>query len=108
VAAEVAKLPPPVPRSENVELFLLTGGPGAAIAFLAGLAFARSAFSLLILAAAGALVVTAYHAGASPNELLHATANANLLGWLLGTDLAARVRALEWVEGLELDPEEAA
>lgn len=87
---------------------MLTGGPGAAIAFLAGLAFARSAFSLLILAAAGALLVTGYHAASSPNELLHATANANLLGWLLGTVLAARVRALEWVDRLELDPQEAA
>jgi hypothetical protein len=91
-----------------VELFFLVGGPGAAVAFVVGLGFARSAFSLLMLAAAGALAVTVYHAAASPNEVLHATADANLLGWLLGIVLAARVRALEWIDGLELDPKEAA
>jgi hypothetical protein len=81
-----------------VELFVLTGGAGATVAFLVGLAFARSAVSLLLLAAAGAFIVTAYHAAASPTGLLYATANANLLGWLAGTILAARLRALEWVD----------
>jgi hypothetical protein len=86
-----------------VELFVLTGGPGAAVAFLLGLAYARTAFTLLVLAGVGTFLVTAYHLAAPPNELWHATANVNLLGWLLGTVLAARVRALEW-----LDAEEAA
>jgi hypothetical protein len=93
-----------------VELFMLTGGAGAALAFLLGLAFARSALSLIILAAGGALVVTAYHAAVTPDELLRTVANTNLLGWLLGTILAARVRALEWIDRMEsspLDPQEA-
>jgi hypothetical protein len=81
-----------------VEFFVLIGGPGAALAFLVGLAYARTAFSLLLLAAAGTFFVTAYHLAAPPNELLHATANVNLLGWFLGTVLAARVRALEWLD----------
>ena len=79
---------------------MLTGGAGATVAFLFGLAFARSAVSLLLLAAAGAFIVMAYHATASPEGLLQATANANLLGWLAGTILAARLRALEWVDAL--------
>ena len=96
-----------------MQLFLLTGGAAAALAFLVGLAYARSAFSLLALAASGAFIVMAYHAAASPDELRHATANANLLGWLSGTLLAARMRALEWLAELDpqragLDPQEAA
>jgi hypothetical protein len=89
-----------------VELFMLTGGAGAALAYLIGLAFARSAFSLLVLAGIGALAVMTYHAAAAPDQFLHATANANLLGWLAGTVLAARLRALEWLDGL--DAQEAA
>lgn len=89
-----------------MELFLVTGGAGAVLAFLVGIAYARTTFSLLLLASGGLFLLTAYHALAQPDELHHATANANLLGWLVGTALAARVRVLEWVESL--DPQEAA
>lgn len=88
-----------------MELFLATGGGAAALAFLVGLGYARSVFSLLLLAGSGAFIVMAYHATASPDELMHAAANANLLGWLSGTVLAARLRALEWIDAL--DPQEA-
>ena len=88
-----------------MEVFLLTGGAGATLAFFLGLAFARSAVSLLLLACAGLFVCMTYHATAAPNELLHATVNANLLGWLTGTLLAARLRALEWLD--RLDAQEA-
>jgi hypothetical protein len=88
-----------------VELVLVAGGGAAAIAFLLGLAFARSVRSLLLLAAAGAFIVMAYHAAAAPGELMHAAANANLLSWLAGTLLAARLRALEWLD--RLDAQEA-
>lgn len=97
-----------------MELFLATGGGAAALAFLVGLAYGRSVFSLLLVAGAGAFIVMAYHATASPGELMHAAANANLLGWLSGTVLAARLRALEWVDALDpqdgvaLNPQEAA
>jgi hypothetical protein len=96
-----------------VVLFLATGGGAAALAFLVGLAYGRSVFSLLLLAGAGAFIVMAYHATASPGELMHAAANANLLGWLSGTVLAARLRALEWIDALDpqdgvaLNPQEA-
>ena len=89
-----------------MQLFLVTGGGAAALAFLVGLAYARSVFSLLLLAGAGAFIVMTYHAVASPGgELMHAAANANLLGWLSGTVLAARLRALQWVD--ELNAQEA-
>ena len=91
-----------------MQLFLITGGGAAALAFLFGLAFARSAFSLLLVAAGGAFIVMAYHAFAAPGALMHAAANANLLSWLAGTVLAARLRALQWVDELEaLDAQEA-
>ena len=80
---------------------MLTGGAGAVLAFLVGLAYARSLFSLLVLASAGVFIVLGYHAAAQPNELVHAAANANLLGWLSGAVLAARVRALEWLHAQE-------
>jgi hypothetical protein len=89
-----------------MELFLVTGGAGAVLAYLVGIAYARSAFSLLLLASGGLFLLTAFLALAQPDELQHATANVNLLGWLVGTALAARVRVLEWVESL--DPQEAA
>ena len=92
-----------------MQLFLITGGGAAALAFLIGLAFARSALSILLVAAGGALIVMAYHAFAGPGELMHAAANANLLGWLAGTVLAARLRALQWLDELDaLDAQEAA
>jgi hypothetical protein len=91
-----------------VQLFLITGGGAAALAFLVGVAFARNVLSLLLVAAAGAFIVVAYHAFAAPGELMHAAANANLLSWLAGTVLAARARALEWVDELDsLDAQEA-
>jgi hypothetical protein len=92
-----------------VQLFLITGGGAAALAFLVGLAFARSAFSLLLVAAGGAFIAMAYHAFAASGELMHAAANANLLSWLAGTILAARLRALQWLDELDaLDAQEAA
>lgn len=84
-----------------MQLFLATGGGAAALAFLVGLGYARSAPSLLLLACVGAFIVMAYHATASPDELMRAAANANLLGWLSGTVLAARLRALEWIDALD-------
>ena len=84
-----------------MQLFLATGGGAAALAFLIGLGYARSALTLLLLAGAGAFIVMAYHATASPDDFMHAAANANLLGWLSGTVLAARLRALEWIDALD-------
>ena len=52
-----------------MQLFLITGGGAAALAFLVGLAFARSVFSLLLVAAGGAFIVMAYHAFAAPGDV---------------------------------------
>ena len=80
---------------------MLGGGFGAALAFLVGYAFARTAAALVALAAVGTFVAMLCHALAPPNEVLHVTANMNLFGWLVGTLLAARVRAVEWLHAQE-------
>jgi hypothetical protein len=95
-----------------MELFFLTGGLGASIAFFLGLAFANSALRVLLLGSFGALLFSAYHASLAADrvdpllgQLLHAAGDANALGWIAGTLLVARLRCLEW---LELNAEEPA
>jgi len=87
---------------------LLAGGLGGAVSFLLGLAFARSAGRVLALGALGALLACAFQVAFAANELvdplqqqfLNAACLANALGWLAGTLLVARLRALEWLRGL--------
>lgn len=87
---------------------LLAGGLGCAVAFLAGLAFATSATRVLALGALGAALACAFQALAATDELadplvrglLTAAGTANALGWLAGTLLVVRLRALEWLDGL--------
>jgi hypothetical protein len=88
-------------------MFVLAGGLGALVAFLAGLAFASSARGVIVLGGIGAVLVSAYHAflaaeGLDPMaaQLFQAAGDANALGWLAGTLLVARLRCLEWLEGL--------
>jgi hypothetical protein len=93
----------------------LAGGLGASLAFLVGIAFARSPHALLLLAGTGALLVCALQALAGGHsdpvtaQLLNATAVANALGWLAGTLLVVRLRCLEWLEAHvgSLDAQEA-
>ena len=88
---------------------LMAGGLGCAAAFLLGLAFARSAGRVLALGAVGAILACAFQAAFAANELvdplrqqfLNAACLANALGWLAGTLLVARLRALEWLRGLD-------
>ena len=61
------------------------------------------------LGALGALLACAFQAAVAPNELvdplqlqlLNAACLANTLGWLAGTLLVARLRALEWLHAQE-------
>lgn len=84
---------------------LLAGGFGGAVAFLLGLAFARTAARVIALGAIGAALACAFQAVVAADgladprlrELLVAAGSANALGWLAGTVLVARVRALEWL-----------
>jgi hypothetical protein len=88
---------------------LLAGGLGGAVSFLLGLAFARSAGRVLALGALGALLACAFQVAFAANELvdplqqqfLNAACLANALGWLAGTLLVARLRALEWLHAQE-------
>jgi hypothetical protein len=88
---------------------LLAGGLGCAVAFLLGLAFARSAGRVLALGALGALLACAFQVSVATSELidplrqelLNASCLANALGWLAGTLLVARLRALEWLHAQE-------
>ena len=78
------------------------------MAFLLGLALAHTAGRLIGLGALGAVLACFFQLGVGSDELadplarelLNAAAIANTLGWLAGTLLVARVRALEWVDGL--------
>jgi hypothetical protein len=82
---------------------LLAGGLGGAVAFLLGLAFARSANAVLVLGALGAALACAFQVLTVSDELadplvlqlVGAAGTANGLGWIAGTLLVARVRALE-------------
>jgi hypothetical protein len=82
---------------------LLSGGLGGAVAFLLGLAFARSANAVLVLGALGAALACAFQVLTVSDELadplvlqlVGAAGTANGLGWIAGTLLVARVRALE-------------
>lgn len=84
----------------------LAGGLGAAVAFTAGLAFATTAVRVTVLGGLGALLACCFQLGVLSNgladplvqQLLTAAGTANALGWLAGTLLVARVRALEWLE----------
>lgn len=88
---------------------LLAGGLGAAIAFLLGLAFARSGGRVVALGALGALLACAFQMTLASSELadpleyelLNAASLANSLGWLAGTLLVARVRVLEFLNAQE-------
>lgn len=85
---------------------LLAGGFGAAAALLLGLAFATSAARVIALGALGAALACAAHVvlGADDplvRELVNASATANALGWLAGTLLVGRLRALEWLHAQE-------
>ena len=95
-------------------VFLLAGGLGALIAFLAGLAFANSPRGVVTLCGIGFVLVCVYHAlvaaeGLDPMaaQLFQAAGDANALGWLAGTLLVARLRCLEWLEGRGLNAQEA-
>jgi hypothetical protein len=87
----------------------LAGGLGGAIAFLSGLAFARSGSHVLALGAVGALLACAFQVTVVSSELvdplqhefLNAACLANTLGWLAGTLLVARVRVLEYLNAQE-------
>jgi hypothetical protein len=87
----------------------LAGGLGCAIAFLLGLAFARSGGRVVALGALGALLACAFQVTVVSGELadpldyqlLNAASLANALGWLAGTLLVARVRVLEFLDAQE-------
>jgi hypothetical protein len=87
----------------------LAGGLGGAVAFLLGLAFARSGGRVLALGALGALLAFAFQVTVVSGELvdplqyelLNAACIANTLGWLTGTLLVARVRVLEVLHAQE-------
>jgi hypothetical protein len=88
---------------------LLAGGLGGAVAFLLGLAFARSASRVVALGALGAVLACAFQLLAVSGELadplvlelVSAAGTANGLGWIAGTLLVARVRALEYLDAQE-------
>jgi hypothetical protein len=88
---------------------LLAGGLGGAVAFLLGLAFARSAGRVVALGALGAALACAFQLLAASGELadplvlelVSAAGTANGLGWMAGTLLVARVRALEYLDAQE-------
>lgn len=87
----------------------LAGGLGGAVAFLLGLAFARSGGRVVALGALGGLLACAFQvtvvsgeiADPLEHELLNAACLANALGWLAGTLLVARVRVLELLDAQE-------
>ena len=98
--------------ASSLGALLLAGGLGGAVAFLLGLAFAHSAGRVLLLGALGAVLACAFQLLAASNgladplvlQLVNAAGTANALGWVAGTLLVARVRALEWLS----DAQEAA
>lgn len=100
--------------ASSLGALLLAGGLGSAVAFLLGLAFARTPSAVVTLGALGAALACAFQALASSGELadplvlqlVSAAGTANGLGWIAGTLLVARVRALEYLGAL--DPQEAA
>lgn len=87
----------------------LAGGLGCAIAFLVGLAYARSGGRVVALGTLGALLACAFQITVVSGELvdplqhqlLNAACVANVLGWLAGTLLVARVRVLEYLNAQE-------
>lgn len=100
--------------SSAFSVFLLAGGLGAAVSFFGGFALASSLVRVFALGTFGLLLFAGVQASfafsplADPNaaQLFHAAANANALGWIAGTMLVARMRAVEWLDGL--DAQEAA
>lgn len=91
--------------ASSFSALLLAGGLGGAVAFILGLAFARSASGVVVLGALGAALAGAFQLLAASDELadplllqlVSAAGTANGLGWIAGTVLVARVRALEWL-----------
>jgi hypothetical protein len=99
--------------SSALSVFLLAGGLGATVSFFGGFVLANTLMRLFALGTFGFLLCAGVQASfvvspvADPNaaQLFHAAANANALGWLAGTALVARLRAVEW---LGLHAQEAA
>ena len=95
--------------TSSLGALLLAGGLGGAVAFLLGLAFARSGGRVVTLGAMGALLACAFQVTVASSELmdplqlqlLNAACLANTLGWLAGTLLVARVRVLEYLDAQE-------
>ena len=95
--------------ASSLGALLLAGGLGGAVAFVLGLAFARTAPAVVALGALGAVLACAFQALASSGELadplvlqlVSAAGTANGLGWVAGTLLVARVRALEYLDAQE-------
>jgi hypothetical protein len=89
-------------------VFLLAGGLGAAVSFFGGFVLAHTLLRVFALGTFGLLLCAGVQASfafsplADPNaaQLFHAAANANALGWLAGTALVARLRAVEWLDAL--------
>jgi len=89
-------------------VLLLAGGFGGAVAFLLGLAFTRSAARVVALGTLGPVLACAFQMAASSEladplsrQLVGAAGTANALGWIAGTVLVARVRALEYLDAQE-------
>lgn len=95
--------------ASSLGALLLAGGLGGAVALLLGLAFADSAGRLLLLGALGAVLACAFQLLAASDELadplsrrlVSASGTANALGWLAGTLVVARIRALEYLDAQE-------
>lgn len=87
--------------ASSLSALFLAGGLGGAVAFLLGLAFARTAARVIALGAIGAVLACAWQAAVASDELATTAGVANALGWLAGTILVARVRALEYLHAQE-------
>jgi hypothetical protein len=94
--------------ASSLGALLLAGGLGAAVSFLLGLAFADSASRVLVLGALGAVLACVVQLLASDGlvdplsrQLVSAAGTANALGWVAGTLLVARIRALEYLDAQE-------
>jgi hypothetical protein len=95
--------------ASSLGALLLAGGLGGAVAFILGLAFARTPSAVVALGALGAVLACAFQALASSGELadplvvqlVSAAGTANGLGWIAGTLLVGRLRALEYLDAQE-------
>jgi hypothetical protein len=95
--------------TSSLGALFLAGGLGGAVAFLVGLAFARSGGRVLTLGALGVLLACAFQVTVASGErvdplqlqLLNAACMANALGWLAGTLLVARLRVLAYLDAQE-------